>query len=418
MEFEYKEEYSLLTRICLNVTDACNFACKYCFVEQNPHFITLQTAKDAVDFIAENLRKKEQISGKKEKGSIAFFGGEPTLMWDEIIVPTVLYSRKEKNYNISFSITTNGSLLTPERIEFLKNYNISMLLSMDGDRFTQNFNRPSRNKEIDSFEAVLKNIPYILTAFPDVTYRATIYAPTVEHTFENYIFASSLGFKNIYFLPDSRHPWTEEQKQELKRQIDKIYNFIYICFQNGQKPINFRLINRAFEHILKHDVAVYRNKPVNLEFSRDVRRCGLGTAMGSIGYDGNIYGCQEQDSKNINSFFHIGNIYNGGINRDKHELLLRTYAEPKKQMCINENLCENCRLRNICYDFCCPSTSYDMFEDFFIDSEIHCLWSRWLFDDAIVIMKKLVEENNLTFKEYLEKDCKYNKIFKEVKEVE
>jgi molybdenum cofactor biosynthesis enzyme MoaA len=30
---EYKEYYTLLSEICLNVTDACNFGCKYCFVE-------------------------------------------------------------------------------------------------------------------------------------------------------------------------------------------------------------------------------------------------------------------------------------------------------------------------------------------------------------------------------------------------
>lgn len=32
-EFEYKEEYGWLANICLNVTDACNLACRYCFVE-------------------------------------------------------------------------------------------------------------------------------------------------------------------------------------------------------------------------------------------------------------------------------------------------------------------------------------------------------------------------------------------------
>ena len=30
--FEYKEEYSKLTNVCLNLTDSCNLACRYCFV--------------------------------------------------------------------------------------------------------------------------------------------------------------------------------------------------------------------------------------------------------------------------------------------------------------------------------------------------------------------------------------------------
>ena len=31
--FIYKEEYKYLTNVCLNLTDACNLACRYCFVE-------------------------------------------------------------------------------------------------------------------------------------------------------------------------------------------------------------------------------------------------------------------------------------------------------------------------------------------------------------------------------------------------
>ena len=59
-EFEYKEEYGWLTNICLNVTDACNLACRYCFVEQHPHYMTLDVAKQAVHFILDNLEKKNK----------------------------------------------------------------------------------------------------------------------------------------------------------------------------------------------------------------------------------------------------------------------------------------------------------------------------------------------------------------------
>ena len=32
-KFEYKEEYKYPRTIMLNLTDDCNLACKYCFVE-------------------------------------------------------------------------------------------------------------------------------------------------------------------------------------------------------------------------------------------------------------------------------------------------------------------------------------------------------------------------------------------------
>ena len=135
MEFEYKDEYAWLTNICLNVTDACNLACRYCFVEQNPHYMTYEIAEKTVHFILNNLKKKNEKFKTNERCSITYFGGEPTLMWNEIIVPLTTYIRKN-NFPIDLTITTNGTLLNKERIQFLKDNNIFPLLSIDGNSNT------------------------------------------------------------------------------------------------------------------------------------------------------------------------------------------------------------------------------------------------------------------------------------------
>ena len=409
MAFEYKEYYSYLTKICLNLTDACNFACRYCFVEQHPHYMTYEVAKKSVDFIMENLIKKRKIMNNPSlKAGLTYFGGEPTIMWDSIIVPLTTYIRKNK-LPININMTTNASLLNEQRIQWLKKNNISILLSMDGDKETQCFNRPARDPKTNSFEVVEKNIPAILSAFPDVTFRATIFAPTAHHTFENFVYAMNKGFKNIFFLPDSRHPWTEEEKKVLKQELDKIFSFYTYCFSNDlQPPINFKLMNRGYEQIFKHDLAVSKKEITITPKTHSVNRCGLGTSLGSIGYDGNIYGCQEQVSKNTESRFYIGNIFNGGIDKELHKKLLEEYYAPAIQTCINPSLCDNCPLRIICQTFCCPSSSWDLFNNFFIDSEIHCLWLQWIFTNCYYMMNKMVQANNQQFKQYLETFCSYN----------
>jgi hypothetical protein len=96
-------------------------------------------------------------------------------------------------------------------------------------------------------EKLFANIPEILKAFPNTTFRSTIYAPTAHKTFENYIFANFCGFKNIFLIPDARHPWTQEQKNALKDELDKIYSYISWCFNNNILPMNFRPINESFE---------------------------------------------------------------------------------------------------------------------------------------------------------------------------
>ena len=67
-KFKYKEEYGWFTSACLNVTDACNLACRYCFVEQHPHYMTLETAKKCVDFLISNIDKRVKKFGEKRKG--------------------------------------------------------------------------------------------------------------------------------------------------------------------------------------------------------------------------------------------------------------------------------------------------------------------------------------------------------------
>lgn len=413
MSFEYKEEYQWLTNVCLNVTDACNLECKYCFVEQNPHFMTYEVAKKAVHFLLENLEKKNKKFGTNEKAKITYFGGEPTLMWDEIIEPLTKYIR-ENNFPIKLTMTTNGTLLNKDRIKFLKENEVYLLLSIDGAPDTQNFNRPCRDKTQKSFDLVVKNIPYILEAFPNTTFRGTIYAPTAHNTFENYMFATYMGFKNIFLIPDERHSWTEEEKKLLKEELNKIYSYMDYCFTVLKtNPINFSLINESFLSIAKHDVNAILGKDQRKPISRRANRCGLGTAMGAIGYNGNIYGCQEQVSKEEESIFYIGNIDNG-IDRDRHIKLLELYTASHIQEGFDEDFCENCPLKSFCHNFSCPSAAYDIHGNFYTLSKIRCEWNNFLFNNSCILMEKLVKDNNLIFKNYLEKECKFERLFKGV----
>lgn len=383
-----------------------------CFVAQSPHYMTLETAKAAVDYLINNLRikKEKNYIPKEEQSLITFFGGEPFLLWDEIIVPLVEYTEKKYPYEISYNITTNGTLLSKERIDFLYNHNIGILLSIDGAKDTQDYNRPCHSGK-SSFDLIIPNIPYLLEKFPEVIFRSTIYAPTVEHTFENYLFASYLGFKNIFMMPNCRDKWTNEQKEELKNQISYIYDFMKETFDQENIPISFSPINVSFENILKHDLKVYMKEPIETKVKRNVYRCGLGTSSGSIGYNGNIYGCQEQDSQEENSKFYIGNIFKKGIEEKLHIPLLKEYSKEAEAKCENEKYCEDCPIRNICISNACPSTTQDLFNSFFIDSEIHCFWHRTLFEESVKLMNILVLQNNETFKIYLDEFCNYNNYF-------
>lgn len=381
--FVYDLKYQYLFTICLNVTDACNLACKYCFVEQHPHFMSLDTAKAAAHFVYNNLQQAKKIKAiaPDRKGKITFFGGEPTLMFDKIIVPLIQYVEENFNSEIEFSMTTNGTLLNEERIKFLSQHKVGLLLSIDGDEITQCYNRPCQNGD-NSFKLIEKNIPNLLYYYPNLFFRATIYSETVQYTYENYKYAEKMGFKNIFFIPDNRHPWTEEQIKILENEINKIFNDRLNAILQHKEIPDFDTIRQ------NHKLAYFaiRNENPYKKNELSVDRCGLGTTIGSIGYDGTIYGCQEQTSGyNHNNIFIIGNIFTGGIDINKHKKLLEAYIENVALSNIEHpEKCQTCLMKNVCNKMqSCPSTSFDLNNNFNSQANIQCFYNELLFLNSI-----------------------------------
>ncbi len=403
-KFKYKEEYKYLSNIMLCVTDACNLACKYCFVEQHPNYMSLQTAKDAVDWVWNNYLKKKKLKPniKDYKCSINFFGGEPMLLFDQVIRPLIEYV-KEKKYNIQWGMTTNGTLLNEEKIKYLHDNKIGLLLSIDGFKFTQDYNRPSQNGE-SSFDKVFQNIPYLLKYYPNLTFRSTIYEDTVEHCFENYLFAEKMGFKSYFCVPDVlTKEWSQEKLEILEEQIHKIFEYRFLQYSNNIKPMFFSREKDDFKNI-KNFIINKEKKQID-----PIIRCGLGTGLGAIGYDGNIYGCQEYTCQGNKNIFCIGNIYQNGIDETKHSNLLTMYYNNYNKLSFND-ICNNkdCIKYDICQKYSelnhfCPAQCYHLYTDFGKKNKISCIYEQIIFKECLVIFQILIENQNEKFKNYIKK---------------
>lgn len=401
----YKMKYLYPTNIMLNVTDDCNLQCKYCFVEQKPHYMSLQTAKIIIDWAYQNKQKKIKLGiiNKDYSIYIYFFGGEPMLCYKSIIVPLVQYCKeKYKDENFTFGITTNGTLLNKESIDFFKNNNFNLLLSIDGDEFTQNYNRPCKNNK-SSFSLIKNNIEYLLKQFPNLRFRATIYPDTVQYLFENYLFAESLGFKYWVAIEDNRDPWSSEQIKILKTEITKIYFYRIKQIINNKRPMDEP---RFFDWIQNTIILQSKNgnKYFNINKQINLERCGLGSNCIAIGWDGLIYGCQEQVSKKEKNLFLIGDLFNNGIDIKKHMQLLNTYyknqieEKEKKLECKNCDLCQLCKV-NI---QSCPSTNIDLFNNMNSITEVGCQIKKIYYENSLLFIKILSSFDNKDIQNYLE----------------
>ena len=99
----------------LSLTHNCNLRCHYCYggrkFKKNMSFSTVQKI---VEFIF-------GISPPNQSINFTFFGGEPLLCFD-LIQRAITYIKNQADINerlVDFSITTNGTLLSDEILDFL-----------------------------------------------------------------------------------------------------------------------------------------------------------------------------------------------------------------------------------------------------------------------------------------------------------
>ncbi len=126
----YPEEYYLMVL----PTYQCNLKCWYCLQHHRNSFIQSKTIKRL-----KKLIDKKLMDCSIKSLHLSWFGGEPLLAYDVIVELTRYANYKASKIGKQFSsaITTNGTLLTPERIETLWKAGItSYQITIDGDRPT------------------------------------------------------------------------------------------------------------------------------------------------------------------------------------------------------------------------------------------------------------------------------------------
>lgn len=381
----------LITSVFLNVTDACNLRCPYCFVEQQQHYMNYKVAKDTADFLIRNAKKDGSIP------AINFFGGEPTLCWDSIIVPLTNYIRNEYGGVFELSMTSNCTLLEESHIKFMVDNKIGLLFSIDGDAETQNINRPMQSGK-GSFRLLEHSIDTIAKSFPEVCFRSTAVPKTCHHTFHNIQFAYEHGYKRYFVVPNVFEEWDDEARETLKSEMRKYSDWLIESFRAGRMPpIVFSDYEESLVKIQRINTSIQND--VFREESRcgACAKCGLGSMrFAAIDYLGNAYACQELVSPKggAGNAFYIGNIYDGIDDTLRTQLMSSFHTREDRT-----GSCSHCRLNRICNGGC-VANNHMITGDINKVPPVYCWWMNVLLDEAIYISNVLGSEENRTFTEY------------------
>lgn len=384
-----------ITKAKLILTNECQLSCKYCYQSASKDIMSLDTAKKSIDFILANASSANKIP------DISFFGGEPLIVYEELMKPCIEYIRDTLHSRCSISFTTNGILLDESKLTYLKSKNVRFMLSLDGCESSHNENRVYASGR-GSFSDISKNIPMILKYFPTTRARMTLTPTNAKYLYESVQYVHSAGFIDMHIIPDlfilSQDRWDDECFKTLGEQMSLLEEYVIDTFESDEVPLIFKTLADMFPRIVLNLQASRNNHHRVASCCLPTRRCGIGVLENVIiDTQGKIFSCQHGDheASESNPLF-LGSLEEG-IREERRYSLLGMNQTPLRAKTLD---CSVCHLNNVCTGGCVPN-NYAMNGDFSIVPDAYCKWTRLMYDSAVRIVEHFDErQDNLLFKDY------------------
>jgi sulfatase maturation enzyme AslB (radical SAM superfamily) len=195
-----------------------------------------------------------------------FYGGEPLLSFKLIrqVVSLLGAENKKHNQTVHYSITTNGSLLTKEIIQFLDEHKFSVELSFDGLAQDVSRQKGSEKKLIPIIKELL-NQPNI-----DLEINSVFSPNTISYLSDSIKYTMDLNVPDIRCSLSTTETWSQAALQKLEKEMSRLREIVAEhSRRKGNIPvINFRAIQR-----------------------KGIFHCAAGKDRLSLSPDGGVWGC-------------------------------------------------------------------------------------------------------------------------------
>jgi len=262
-----------IQRADLTLSEQCNCCCTYCFEgKKSPIVMSPNTLQRAMDFVFRESRSFRQVS-------FVLFGGEP-LMQFELVRQAIQYGNQkalELDKQVHFEMTTNGTLLNKEIIDFGAAHSLSYLISLDGDRETHDRHRRLLNGE-GTYDTIVRWIPYLKMRQAWLGSRVTPAPDTVHKLASNIRHLRSLGINQFIIGMSSGSGWTPEKMEIYRQQWEDMADY-YIMERKQKAPIRIYQFEDSWED--------------KIEKNRYIWGCSGGRNQIAISATGEIYPCSR-----------------------------------------------------------------------------------------------------------------------------
>lgn len=231
--------------LAVYLTNSCNLACSYCYVAVNQgpvQRLSEEQVRAAVDrFLAAGGRK------------MTLLGGEPLLDW-KLFRAAVVHARERGGRDLVIQTITNGTLLTPEKLEFLNEFDVLTTVSLDGKKDVNDEKRVYfRLQDRSVFEDVMRRLDGLDLSRLGVSLVFT--SETVGDLLSNVDFFYRLGFGRIAFNPELYERWPEEKIEVLRCAMDGLRRYYRLVLEGGMRPFVVQMLYAVLENGPKNERA-------------------------------------------------------------------------------------------------------------------------------------------------------------------
>ncbi|AEY67498.1 Cys-rich peptide radical SAM maturase CcpM [Clostridium sp. BNL1100] len=333
----------------LQITRNCNLRCSYC-AYSGKYFnrthenktMTFETAKKAIDFLINHSTDTQHIS-------LGFYGGEPLLEFD-LIKKCIEYAEEmAEGKNITFNMTTNGTLLTEEIVDYFVNHNLNLTISLDGNKEAHDKNRRFSANGKGTFDVIMKNIEIIKLKYPD--YMKKIFINIVMDTendfgcINDFFFNSDIlndSIMNSTYISDNyiKDSYKVEEDFIVKRQYETFKMYLSKIKRLNEQNVS-KIISIEYS-ILKVKMQQEWNIMKNLpDKAHPGGPCIAGANRLFIDVDGNMFPCERcSETSDVMKIGHVD--YGFDIDKVRNIMNIGQLSKENCKNCWAFRLCQLC----------------------------------------------------------------------------
>jgi uncharacterized protein len=340
-----------LSSATMQVTQLCNFRCEYCCYsgayETRTHsnkVMSWDTAQKGIDFLVDHSADSNRLS-------LGFYGGEP-LLEPDLIGRCIEYAEKRtEGRGITFHVTTNGTLLTGDIVDFLFRHDVSITISLDGPRDVHDKNRKFAFNNCGTFDRIMENISLIRSKYPNRMDRlmfSTVIDPDCDISCTNEFFLGYGAVKDIFILPSMVSK--ENRKEDLHVGEDFRLKIRYEDFKMFLSKLGrldgrhtSRFLQNEFEYLRYVFYSNRNRKSAPQDKGHHAGPCIPGAGRLFITADGSFFPCEKVNESS--EAMRIGHV-DSGFDTERIRTLMNIgrLTEAQCRVCFAFSKCSACAI--------------------------------------------------------------------------